>query len=121
MDINEKLKKLKIEDFIWIIYFFIAAGALYSNYDERIYLYTHNKKAYEAKKIINTTIFVIALLIYIYFVYLNIEEVKKTNYYNPNYPLKEAQLVAALLFLIGGIIYLVAEVKEVLPDEVALI
>ncbi len=123
MSLNAKLKKLKIEDFIWIVYFFIAAAALYSNYDERKFLLFHNQKSYQEKKNINVTIFFIALIIYIYFVLNNIEDLNniEQNFNNPTYCYKLAQLVAALLFLIGGIIYLIVEIKDPIPDEVSII
>lgn len=121
MNINEKLKRLKTEDLIWIIYFFIAGAALYSNIDERKYLLTKNLKAYKEKKNINTTIFVIALIIYIYFVLINTEDLSITKYTDSNYIYRELQLIGSLLFLIGGIIYLIVEIKEPFPDEIALI
>ena len=123
MDIREKLQKLKIEDFIWIVYFFIAAAALYSNKDEREYLLYNNQKAYREKKNINITIFIIALIIYIYFVLNTVEDLSRMprNFQNPEFVNRYAQLVAALLFLVGGIIYLVVEVKDPVPGEVSIL
>lgn len=123
MSINEKLRKLRTEDFIWIVYFFIAAAALYSNKDERTYLFTHNTNAYREKKAINVTIFIIALIIYIYFVLSTTEdlgEIRK-NYNSQEYTYRFAQLVAALLFLVGGIIYLIVEIKDPIPSEVSIL
>ena len=37
-DISKKLKRLRNEDFIWIVYFFIVVFALYSNKLDRDYL-----------------------------------------------------------------------------------
>ena len=122
-NINEKLRKLRIEDFIWIVYFFIAAAALYSNKDERDYLLYNNKKAYHEKKTINITIFVIALIIYIYFVLNTTEDLAKIpqNFNNQAYVDRFAQLVAALLFLAGGIIYLIVEIRDPEPGEISII
>lgn len=123
MNINEKLKKLRTEDFIWIVYFFIAAAALYSNKDEREYLLFNNKRAYREKKTINIVIFIIALIIYIYFVINTTEDLSQMpqTFQNPEYANRYAQLVAALLFLVGGIIYLVVEIKDPVPGEVSIL
>lgn len=123
MNLNEKLKELKTEDLIWYVYFFIAAAALYSNKDEREYLLYHNPKAYYEKKTINILIFFIALIIYIYFVLLttkNLAEARQ-NFRRKEYVNRQAQLVAALLFLIGGIIYLIVEIRDPEPGEVSII
>ena len=42
MDILNRLKMLRTEDFIWITYFFIAAFAIFSNAFERDYVKTNN-------------------------------------------------------------------------------
>ena len=42
MDVFARLKRLKNEDFIWIIYFFIAAFAIFSNKLEREYVLNNN-------------------------------------------------------------------------------
>lgn len=123
MNINEKLQKLKKEDLIWIVYFFIAAAALYSNYDERKYLLFNNRRAYREKKTINIIIFFIALIIYIYFVLNTTEDLNnmQPNFQNPAYVNRFAQLIAALLFLIGGIIYLIVEIRDPEPGEISII
>ena len=46
-DVEKKLKRLKNEDIIWIIYFFIVVFALYSNKLDRDYLLKKDKEAYK--------------------------------------------------------------------------
>lgn len=112
MNIDEKLKRLRREDIIWIIYFFIAGAALYSNELDRVFLKNHNVQAYKKEKTINITIFVIAFFIYLYFVLLVTTDINKMehNFNNPKYRHDFIQLIGALLFLIGGAIYLYLEI-----------
>ena len=110
----EKLKEIKIENFIWIIYFFITISALVSNYYEEDYIKTKSSKDYRIFKNINVTLFTVAFFIYLYFVYLNYKNItnlrkntssKKVLYANINF-------IAAILFLIGGILYLYTEINN---------
>ena len=119
---NEKLKKLKIEDFIWIIYIFIAIFAIVSNYYEKEYNLTNNAVYKNNYKSINITIFIVAFFIYLYFLYLNYQNVNSLN--NPSK--KEARdsqisLIASILFLIGGICYLFVEIDTYDPVEISII
>lgn len=111
---NTELKNLKIEDIIWVIYFFIATAAVISNYYERKNLFQTGKAYNLTSKKINVTIFIITLFIYLYFVYLNWQDLKEfQNAMNKKQTiLNQARLIAALLFLIGGIIYLIAEIED---------
>lgn len=113
-DINKKLKRLKNEDFIWIIYFFIVIFALYSNKLDRKFLLNNDHESYKREKSINTTIFFITFFIYLYFVLLLTEDLgsMEKNFNDPSYRSTFIQLIAALLFLIGGGIYLVNEVTR---------
>ncbi len=111
-DISRKLKRLKNEDIIWIIYFFIVVFALYSNKLDRDYLLNHDNSAYKSEKYINIGIFFVTFFIYLYFVLLLTEDLSNMehNFNNDNYRSTFIQLIAALLFLIGGSIYLINEI-----------
>lgn len=111
-DISKKLKRLKNEDIIWIIYFFIVVFALYSNKLDRDYLLNHDNSAYKSEKYINIGIFFVTFFIYLYFVLLLTEDLSnmERNFNNDNYRSTFIQLIAALLFLIGGSIYLINEI-----------
>lgn len=113
-DVEKKLKRLKNEDLIWIIYFFIVVFALYSNKLDRDYLLKKDKDAYKREKSINITIFFIAFFIYLYFLLLLTEDLgnMEKNFDNPNYRSTFIQLIAAILFLIGGAIYLINEITR---------
>ena len=60
MDVFARLKRLKNEDFIWIIYFFIAAFAIFSNKLEREYVLNNSNVAYKKSKTINIILFLVA-------------------------------------------------------------
>ena len=113
-DISKKLKKLRNEDFIWIVYFFIVVFALYSNKLDRDYLLKKNNEAYKREKYINITIFFVAFFIYLYFLLLLTEDLgsMEKNFNDPAYRSTFIQLIAAILFLIGGAIYLINEITR---------
>jgi len=113
-DISKKLKRLRNEDFIWIVYFFIVVFALYSNKLDRDYILKKDNEAYKREKYINITIFFIAFFIYLYFLLLLTEDLgsMKKNFNDPVYRSTFIQLIAAILFLIGGAIYLINEITR---------
>ncbi len=117
-NINEQLKRLKTEDFIWYVYFFIVAFALLSNYYERNYLISKNKNSYNKFKTINITIFFIAFIIYLYFVVITYDNLKsyQNKLKDKAFYLSEVKFIGALLFLIGGVIYLITEFFSVNID-----
>lgn len=101
----QNLKNLEIDDFIWYIYIFIVVAALYSNKLEREYLlYSDKDKQIEFHKI-NAVVLTIGFFIYIYFVYRGYEKYRK----KPSLP-SQLNLIAAILFLVGGAILLYLEI-----------
>lgn len=113
-NLSQILQELETEDFIWIIYSFIVIGALVSNILERDWVIKHQGKSYQQFHLINTTIFLVSFLIYLYFVWLNYKHLKETKHYSSvkELFLNEANFVAACLFLIGGFIYLFTEINS---------
>ena len=121
---NDKMntiKRINIESFIWIIYIFLVCFNLYSNYLEKLYLKT-NQKFYKQKfRQINKTVLTVILFIYIYFAYIAFkDETTLTRYKNTNpnkKRLTDLVFVAAILFLIGGVISLYIATKDDDFDE----
>ncbi len=122
-EIEEKLKRLRNEDFIWIVYFFIVVFALFSNQLDRRYLLNKDIESYRREKNINIAIFFVAFFIYLYFVLLLTKDLgaMEKNFNNKKYRATFIQLIAALLFLIGGAIYLINEINNNDPEDVGLI
>ena len=123
MNIGVKLQRLKEEDFIWIIYFFIVIAALYSDEEERKYYLNKDVKAYKKVKTINITVLTIAFFIYLYFVLINTQDLTnwQNNLNNKKYTENLARLIAAILFLVGGAIYVVLEITSNDLDELGFI
>jgi len=99
-----KLELIKKEDFIWLVYYFIITAALVSNSFEKNYLITNNKKSLNTVKKINTTILIIAFLIYLFFVVLTFEnfDILKNNGTRKDIRLANERLILNILFLVAG-------------------
>ena len=113
-DIEGRLKEIKIEDFIWIIYIGIIILSYYSNYLEEKY-FTNNdinsKKKYRSIIII---IFSILLLVYLYFLKDSYDSLKSLNDNSDNKTiiLTYLSFIASLLIVIAGIIYLYIAIND---------
>ncbi len=118
MGIRIKLQRLNTEDFIWVVYFFIALAAIISDVYERNFLITNNKNSQKKYKTINITIFVVALFIYVYFVFINYEDINalKRDATKKEVLNQHLSLISALLFLVGGVIALYVELTGNTPD-----
>lgn len=121
-NIEERLKEIKIENYIWIIYIGIILLSWYSNKLEKEYFLTNNpNKKNEYKKTI-IIIFTILNLVYTYFLIDSKNSLKNINN-NTDKKTKELlnlSFVAATLISISGIILLyVAITDEELDIELA--
>ena len=124
MDILKRLKLLEEEDIIWIIYIFLAIAALISNYYEKRFIYTNNLNFQKNFKTINITIFVITFFIYLYFVLIKYDNIKnfKIDTTKKDVISSYISFIASLLFLIGGILFLLSEInKDNPPTDIGLI
>ena len=107
-DIEEKLKQLKIEDYIWVIYIGIIFMSWYSNYLERNYYINNNLSSKQKYRHINEIIFTILIVVYLYFLKGSYDEIKKLKMTDS---IKKKNLVylafyASLLLTISGAIFL---------------
>ena len=75
-DIEEKLRQIRIEDFIWVIYIGIIALSYYSNYLERRYYVSGDFISKDKYRNIIILIFSILLIVYFYFLYDSYKSVK---------------------------------------------
>lgn len=119
MGIGVKLQRLRREDFIWVIYFFIALFAIISDSFERKFsLNNKDLKSQKIYKTINITIFIVVLFIYVYFVLINYEDVQalKKEATKKEGLNKHLSLISALLFLVGGSLALYVELTGGTPD-----
>lgn len=123
MNIFNRLQRINNENKIWIIYFFIAAFALLANSYEKEFLTKKNIKSYQREKTIHIVIFLVAFFIYLYFVLVITKDLTnmERNFNNTKYRNTFLQLIAAILFLIGGAIYLIQEVSTNEIEEIGFI
>ncbi len=106
MNIESRLKQIKIENFIFIIYLGIIALSFYANKLEKEYLIHNNKEAKEKYRHILITIFSIALLVYIYYAYDSYKSSKIKYQSQEINEFNNLSLLASTLVLISGLIFL---------------
>ena len=121
-DLEEKLKQLKIEDFIWVIYIGIIFLSWYSNSLERKYYVYHDINSKNKYRYILIFIFAILLIVYFYFLkdalddYRNLKDTDSDKKKN----LVTLSLLGSLFIFISGIIFLyIAYADEDLNVEIA--
>lgn len=121
-ELSGKLKELRIEEFIWIVYVGIIIFSFYSNSLERRYfLYGDNlaKEKYRSSLII---IFSILVLVYLYFFKDSLVDVLHIKPYD-SYEKKRLvylSFIGSLLILISGFVFLyIAYKDESLDVEIA--
>lgn len=114
--IFKELNRIKIEDYIWIIYIFLVCFNLYSDYLEKLFLTTNNQVAKNKFRNINKSVSVIILIIFIYFLIVSYQDIKELNYNSSllEKKLKNLTFIASLLFVIAGAISLYVTFKS--PD-----
>ena len=121
-EVNEKLKQLKIEDYIWVIYVGIIFLSWLSNSYERDYFINNNEKSKENYRQILIIIFSILVIIYGYFLYDSYKSVRDLKPWQSNKAkeLNYLSFLASLFIFISGIILLyIAYEDEQLNVEIA--
>ena len=113
-EIEDKLKQIRIEDFIWVIYIGIIALSYYSNYLEKKYYVNGDLYSKDKYRNIIILIFSILLIVYFYFLYDSYKSVSELNVFDSE---KKKRLVylsflASLLIFISGAIFLYVAVSD---------
>lgn len=109
-----RLKDIKIENYIWIIYIGIIVLSWYANSKEKDFIINKNensKKEYQALMIL---IFTILLFIYYYFTIDSYDDVKELTLLDSKKKiiLRYASFVGSFLILISGIIFLIIAILD---------
>lgn len=109
-----RLKDIKIENYIWIIYIGIIVLSWYANSKEKDFIINKNensKKEYQALMIL---IFTILLFIYYYFTIDSYDDVKELTSLDSKKKivLRYASFVGSFLILISGIIFLIIAILD---------
>ena len=112
-DLN-RLKDIKIENYIWIIYIGIIILSWYANSKEKDFIINkseNSKKEYQALMIL---IFTILLFIYYYFTIDSYEDVKELTLFDSKKKiiLRYASFIGSFLILISGILFLIIAILD---------
>ena len=113
-ELNNKLKQLRIEDYIWIIYIGIIILSFYSNNLERDYYINKNLLSKEKYRDIIILIFTILIFVYIYFFKSAMDDLNNLRPWDSD---KKKELVtlsfiASLLIAVSGFIFLYIAIKN---------
>lgn len=113
-ELEEKLKQLTIEDYIWIIYIGIIFLSYYSNSLERKYYVFNDTKSKEKYRKIMIIIFSILVIVYLYFLKSSIDDLKKLkiNDTNKKKRLVYLSFISSLLIAISGFIFLYIAISD---------
>lgn len=113
-EINKKLKQIKIEDFIWIIYIGIIILSFYSNRLEADYYVNNNKISKEKYRKNIILIFSILVFVYIYFLKSSIDDINNLKSWDSleKKRLVTLSFIASLLIAISGFIFLYIAFKD---------
>lgn len=113
-ELNERLKQINIEDYIWIVYLGIILLSWYGNSFERKYYI--NKDQISKTKYQNITILIFSILIIVYFYFLksSISDIKNIK---PYYSQKKKDLIylsfiGSLLVTLSGVIFLFIAITD---------
>lgn len=113
-EVEDKLRQIKIEDFIWVVYIGIIALSYYSNYLERKYYVCNDLNSKNKYRSIMILIFSILIIVYFYFLVDSYNSVRDLNRFDAE---KKKRLVylsflASLLIFISGLIFLYIAISD---------
>lgn len=119
---KDRLKDIKIENFVWLVYIFIIILSYYANYKEKNFILYNDEKSKREYQNLLILIFSILLIIYFYFAYSSYEDIKELKYYDTTKKknLTYASFIGSFLILISGIIFwIIAILDEEIDVELA--
>ena len=117
---NDRLKKIKTENDIRIIYLIIVLSSYWSNYYEKDYFINNNTSSKNHYKTINTLIFTILVLIYTYFEKDALNSFLDKNKSTTIKTYDTLILIATTFVLISGVIFLyIILVDNNIDEEIA--
>lgn len=113
-ELNKKLKQLKIEDFIWLIYIVIIIMSWYSNTLERKYFINNDLQSREKYRKIMILIFSILIIVYLYFLKDSFDDLKNIRLDDSNKVknLTYLSFIGSLLIAISGFIFFYIAIKD---------
>lgn len=100
----ERLKEIKINDFIFVVYIVISIAAIICNNIEEDNI-KNNKESTKVITSIRSAIIIVGILIYLYFVYTSYK-----NFKNPDKNLSKKDKKANNYALLSSILFLIASI-----------
>ena len=112
--LNKRINQINIENFIWIIYIVIIFMSWYSNFLEKKYFIYNDLNSKEKYRKIIIGIFVVLVVIYFYSFKSSYNDLKNLNLCDSNKKknLTFIAMIASLLILISGILYLYIAISD---------
>lgn len=117
-DLEDKLRELRIEDFIWFIYIGIIILSWYANELERDYFVNNNLCSKSKYREIMIIIFSILIIVYYYFLKDSYDSIKNisVNDSEEKIYLIYLSFVASLLIFVSGLLFLYIAYRDVNID-----
>lgn len=117
--LNRQLERISIENFIWLVYFFLVGFNIYSNYLEKKYILDKDINAKQKFRKINENVLLISLIIYMYFLFLNWQDLTNLKLTDSKKRIKLTtySFIASILFVIGGLLTLYVAININTLDE----
>lgn len=110
----DRIKKINIENFIWVIYIGIIILSWYANSKEKKFILFDDQKS--KKEYQNLMIFIFSILIVVYYYYTkdSYDDISKLNAEDTNkkLALTYASFIGSLLILISGVIFLIIAILD---------
>ena len=100
----ERLKEIKINDIIFVVYIVISIAAIICNNIEEDNI-KNNKESTKVITSVRSAIIIVGILIYLYFVYTSYK-----NFKNPNKNLSKKDKKANNYALLSSILFLIASI-----------
>ena len=111
--LNDKLKEIKTENFIWIIYIGIIFLSWYSNDLEKKYFMYKDILSKEKYRKIMILIFSILIIVYLYFLNDSYKSIKNLDQYDKKTKeLLTLSFIASLLIVVSGFIFVYIAIKD---------
>ncbi len=113
-EIYNKLKQIKIEDYIWIIYIGIIILSFYSNKLETDYYLNNNLVSKEKYRKLIILIFSILVVVYLYFLKNSYYDFNNLNHWDNTKKKKLITLsfISSLMITISGFIFLYIAIND---------
>lgn len=113
-ELQEKLRELKTEDFIWVIYIGIIVLSWISNNFERDYFINNNRESRDTYRNILIIIFAVLIIVYIYFLKESIDDIRNLKPSDSEQKKVFVYLSAlgSFLILVSGVIFLFIAIED---------